>query len=85
MFRSAKTILLEVFFHVFHKIEQTSDSVPFRSIRQSSVKGNTDQPFVFKDTHREKALSNKTTAFTTSMNMDIWVVGTSHQLFIRGS
>ena len=38
-----------------------------------------------KDTHREKAPSNKTLALTKSRNMDIWVVGTSNQLFIRGS
>ena len=30
-----------------------------------------------KDTHRKKALSNKTTRLTKSMNMDIWVVSTS--------
>ena len=29
--------------------------------------------------------SNKTPALTKSMNMVIWVVGTSNQLFIRGS
>ena len=39
----------------------------------------------FKDTHMEKAPSNKTPAFTKSMNIDIWVVVTSNQLFIRGS
>ena len=38
-----------------------------------------------KDTHREKAPSNKTPALTKSMNTDIWVVGTSNQLFRRGS
>ena len=38
-----------------------------------------------KDTHREKALSNKTPALTKSRHMGIWVVGTSNQLFIRGS
>ena len=38
--------------------------------------------FIFKDTHREKAASNKTPALTESMNMDIWVVGISNQLFI---
>ena len=37
-----------------------------------------------KVTNREKASSNKTQAFTKSMNMDIWVIGTSNQLFIRG-
>ena len=38
-----------------------------------------------KDTHRENAPSNKIPALTKSMNMDIWVVGTTNQLFIRGS
>ena len=32
----------------------------------------------FKDTHREKAVSNKTPALTESTIMDIWVVGTSN-------
>ena len=31
---------------------------------------------LFRDTHREKAPSNKTPGLTKSMNMDIWVVGT---------
>ena len=34
-----------------------------------------------KDTHREKAPSNKTSALTKSTNMDVWIVGTSDQLF----
>ena len=34
---------------------------------------------------REKAHSNKIPALAKSMNMDIWAVGTSNQLFIRGS
>ena len=38
----------------------------------------------FKDTHMKKAPSNKTLALTKSMNMDIWVVGTSNQLLLRG-
>ena len=37
------------------------------------------------DTHGAKAPSNKTPARTKSTNMSIWVVGTSNQLFIRGS
>ena len=41
--------------------------------------------FVVKDTHWEKAQSNKTPALTESMNMDVWVVGTKDKLFIRGS
>ena len=39
----------------------------------------------FKDTQREKAPSNKTPAFSKSINMDIRVVGTSNQFFITGS
>ena len=35
--------------------------------------------------YREKAPSNKNPALTKSMNMDIWVVATSNQLFIRSS
>ena len=38
-----------------------------------------------KDTHREKAPSSGTPAYAKSMNIDIWVFGTSDQLFIRGS
>ena len=38
-----------------------------------------------KDTHREKAPSNKTLALTKITNIDIWVVGILNQLFIRGS
>ena len=40
-----------------------------------------------KDTHREKEPSNKTPTLSESMNMnmDVWLVGTSNQLFIRGS
>ena len=37
------------------------------------------------DTHREKAPSFKAQVLTGSVNMDIWVVGTLNQLFIRGS
>ena len=38
-----------------------------------------------KDTHREKAPSNKTPALTKSINMGIWVDGTTNELFIKGS
>ena len=38
----------------------------------------------FKDTHSEKAQSNKTPALAKSTNMGIWVVGATYQLFIRG-
>ena len=39
----------------------------------------------FKDTHTEKAPSNKTEALTKSTNMGIWEVCISNQLFLRGS
>ena len=38
-----------------------------------------------KDTHREKALSNKITVLTKNTNIGIWVVGTTNQLFIKNS
>ena len=41
--------------------------------------------YIIKDIHREKEPSIKKQALTKSMNMDIWVVCTSNQLFIRGS
>ena len=37
---------------------------------------------LLKDTHREKALSNKTPQFRKCTNMSIWVVGTPNQLFL---
>ena len=37
----------------------------------------------FKDTHREKLTSNKIPALSKSMNMDIWVVGTTKQLLYK--
>ena len=37
------------------------------------------------DTHRVKAPSNKTAALMKSMNMDIWVIGTSNKFIVRGS
>ena len=40
--------------------------------------------YFLKDTHREKAPSNKTPALTKSTNMGIWVVGTTNQLCIAG-
>ena len=39
----------------------------------------------FKDTHRERAPSNKTLALRKSANMGVLAVGTLNQLFIRGS
>ena len=38
-----------------------------------------------KDTHREKAPSNKTPALRKRTKMGVWAVGILNQLFIRGS
>ena len=38
----------------------------------------------FKDTHRENAPQNKTQTLKKNMNVEIWVVSTLNQLFIRG-
>ena len=35
--------------------------------------------------HKEKTFSNKTQGLTKSMNMDIWVINTLNQPFLRGS
>ena len=40
---------------------------------------------VLKDTQMEKTPSNKTAVLSKSMNVDIWLFGTSAQLFITGS
>ena len=49
------------------------------------VYGKISVSFCFKDTHREKALSNKTPALRKSANMGVWAIGILNQLFIRGS
>ena len=49
------------------------------------VGGSCCEFFRVKDTHREKALSNKTPALRKSTNMGVWTVGTLNQLFITGS
>ena len=38
-----------------------------------------------KDTHREKAPSNKTPALRKSTNMGVWAVATLNRLFTRSS
>ena len=38
-----------------------------------------------KDTLREKVPSSKTLTPTKSKSMGLWVIGTSNQLFVRGS
>ena len=51
-----------------------------------SILANTMPPILkihFKDTHREKATSNKTLALRKRKNMGVWAVGTLNQLCIH--
>ena len=63
------------------KESMSTNEAPF--ITKSYIKHH--EEIQVKDTDRENAPSNKTSALTESMNMDIWVVGTTNQLFKRGS
>ena len=38
-----------------------------------------------RNTQREKTPSNKAPALTKNVNMDMWLVGSSNQVFVRGS
>ena len=60
------------------RVSYIKGSVDVRNFQQKHDKKGT------KDTHRKKAPSNETLAFTESMIMNIWVVVTSNQLFKRG-
>ena len=54
--------------------------------RQRKHANQKEKTLYIKNTHMEKAPSNKTLALTERMNMGIWfAIGTSNQLFIRGS
>ena len=57
--------------------------ISLKNVNESAVSEFTER--ILKDAHREKTASNQTPALTKSVNMDIWVVGTSNQLLIRGS
>ena len=57
----------------------------YKHCKEETFVTNPDVPFTFTDTYKEKVPSNKTSTLSESMNMDIWVVGTSNQPFIRGS
>ena len=59
--------------HLGHLFPKVDEAFPFMCA------------WLFKNTHREKARSNKTSALKESTNMDTWVVGTSNQLYIRDS
>ena len=53
-------------------------------IRLVSVLGQTSFHLTLRILRGEQAPSNKTPAFTESMNMDIWVVGTLKNKVVAG-
>ena len=60
------------------KLLKSGSHLPKKLVLFASMK------VLFKDTHRYTP-SNKTQAVTKIMDMDIWVMGTLNQLFIRSS
>ena len=50
----------------------------FKKPAQIRIK-NCNANLLFKDTHREKVPSNKTSALRKSTNMGVWAVGTLNQ------
>ena len=59
---------------------------PQTLIYGNQCKAPTVRPsYSFKDIHVEKTSSIKNQALTKSMNMNIWIIGTSNQLLVRGS
>ena len=78
-----------LFFEFFKKISYTSSCLycqNFVSKLRSAASDETFSSFLyFKDTHKEKASSNKTPALKKGTNMGVWTIGASNQLFIRGS
>ena len=79
--------LLTITFETYNNIDSKTEALftlqNIKSHNESIVFFKKNQKI--KDPHREKALPNKTPALTKNTNMDIWVVGTANQLFIRGS
>ena len=50
----------------------------------SKTINNNSESYCFKDPYRKNIPSNKTQVLTNGMNMDICVIGTLNQLFLRG-
>ena len=63
----------------------TNDEIEWSALFAISNECQITESKYLKDTHRKIATSEKTPAFTKSMNMYIWIVGTLNQLFIRNS
>ena len=71
--------------HCFQKVAQLFNIIQdYFPIRDFKILEYVKKCF-FKDTHSEKAPSNKTSALRKSTNKGVWAIGTLNQLFIRGS
>ena len=72
-------LISPLFLFMFNFVDIGTNSLKKEASQHQSDK----QEASFKDTHMEKAPSNKTPLLSESMNMAVWVVGTSNQLFVR--
>ena len=59
------------------------DTVEIQVSKDKVGKDKRNEFFVIKNTHRQEAESSKTLVLSKSMIRDIWVVGTSNQLFTK--
>ena len=65
--------------------DNSNEKFHFVYAKANKILAKVGNGILVKDTHREKAPSNEAPALAESMNIDIWVLGTSNQLFISGS
>ena len=66
------------------KVRTSKASVSIDSCTELRKKQFSGKKSIVNDTHRKKAPINKVPALTKSINKNIWTVGTSNQLFMRG-
>ena len=70
-------------FHQFSEVFHVFTGISAKHLVKNNWKHGFHKEHLLKDTHWEKTPSNKTPMLTKSMNMDIWIVSTSNQLFLR--
>ena len=84
MLHKNKTLLINIpGGGVTSRVQPLDVTTAFKNYVWGLLKKHIDQNH--KDSHREKASPNKNPALAKSSNTGIWVVGTSNQLFLRGS